>query len=95
MKETFKSEGFVNLPNEEGLFFRNEENGIIIISLWVDDFIISYSHSLNALANEIITRLTPKLLLRETHGKLLGMELQQTDDAFYLSRENYIKTKVT
>jgi hypothetical protein len=41
--------------------------------------------------NDIIKRLEPRLLLRETSGKLLGMELVETKDAFYLSSENYIK----
>jgi hypothetical protein len=44
---------------------------------------------------KFIQRITEILLLRKTSGKLLGMELNITDDAFYLSSESYIENKVT
>ena len=43
---------------------------------------------------QTIERLKPRLLLRQTRGKVLGMELTETEEAFYLSSEGYIKDKI-
>ena len=95
MGKTFAKEGFKVDPNEPGLFYNISKKGIIIIALWVDDFIIAYSREVEKEALAIIMRLTPNLLLKETKGKLLGMELVETDEAFYLSSTRYIEDKIS
>ncbi len=88
-----KKEYFIVDPKTPGLFQRISSNGIIIISLWVDDFLIAYSKGIAKETKEFITRLSKILLLRKTEGKLLGMELIETENAFYLSSETYIVNK--
>jgi hypothetical protein len=76
-------EGFKVHLKEPGLFYLTKGKCFILIALWVDDFLIAFSKELANLKEEIIRRLEPRLLLRQTFGKLLGMELVETPDAFY------------
>jgi len=95
MEKIFTEEKFKVNPHEPGLFCRTSSNGIILIALWVDDFLLAYSRNIDTEAMKMIEKITPKILLKETKGRLLGMELIKKEDAFYLSCEQYIDDKIT
>jgi hypothetical protein len=87
-------EGFKVDTKTPGLFVKWISGQVIVVAVWVDDFLIVFSKKIEKETREFIQRITKILLLRKTIGKLLDMELIITDDAFYLSSESYIENKV-
>jgi hypothetical protein len=67
-----------------------EAEYFILLTLWVDDFLwISDNYER---AEVQMTKIMNQFKLKETHGKILGMNMEISDKGIFIHHEDYIKT---
>ncbi|KAK8934594.1 hypothetical protein KSP39_PZI014788 [Platanthera zijinensis] len=87
----FQQEGFTRSPVEATLYIKNSEEGKIIISLYVDDLILTGSSK--AQIEEFKKKLKTKYEMTDL-GPLkffLGLQIKQFNDNIFISQEHYTK----
>jgi hypothetical protein len=89
---TFNKFGFELSKFDEGLFFFRSGSTFIILALWVDDF--AWVSNDNEKTEEILVELRKCYVVKETDGKLLGMELNYEKDGISITQTTYIEDKV-
>ena len=83
-------QGFRRSPNEPTLYIRNEE-GMIVISLYVDDLLVTGENEKNV---EILKNELEKEFDMSSLGEMnyfLGVEVMQCSRGIFISQEKYIK----
>ena len=77
--------------HEPCLFFKITDSYVIILILWVDDYMWVAPNSEEA--NDILNKVNSAYKTRETHGVLLGMNITNRKDGIFISSRDYIERK--
>jgi len=91
MKNKLESIGFLTSKLEPCLFYQWASGHLILLILWVDDFMFLAPETKEA--NEILQQVLGLYKIRETFGKILGMNIENGAGGIMITSEDYIARK--
>jgi hypothetical protein len=89
-KQKIMAQGFSVNQYNQCLFIKRAGDSFVLLALWVDDFIWITNN--DAWAKPDLDLLFTTFRLKETHGKILGMNIEFVDSGIFISHGNYIAT---
>ena len=84
-----KSLGFNTCKYEPCLFYQYVKGQLLLLILWVDDFLWIAPME----AEDLLDKIKKIYKVRETFGRLLGMNISQDEDGIYINSHDYIERK--
>lgn len=95
LRSVFESWNFCRAKSDTSLFFKQNENELIILLVYVDDIIVTGSN--NVEIEQLICNLGNAFALKDL-GQLnffLGIEVTRNEDTLFLSQSKYLKELLT
>ena len=91
VKKLFESMGFKSSAYDQGLFYYRRGDEYVLTCVWVDDFL--WVETSKEFGENLLNQLFRKYKVKETFGKILGMEVTMVGEEIWLNQKDYIDGK--